>query len=313
MKRIQYHSYGGPEVMRFEDFEPAPLGASDVLVRMRAASANPMDWGIRAGRLRFLTGRTFPRALGYDFAGVVEAVGEGVTRVRAGDAVVGGARIKASGAFADVVVAKEDDVVRKPQELSFEQAATLPVVGVTALQGLVTRGKLRRGQAVFIHGCLGALGRCAVQIAHTRGATVAGSCRATATAEARELGVDPVVAFDFAPASLAGRFDLVLDAAGVPGTLPIGEARRMLRPGGRIVGVHPTPGNVLRSALPGPFHVFATQPSAADLETVVKIAADGGLRLPIARSVPLSQAIPALTDLERKRIGKRGKLVITAG
>jgi NADPH:quinone reductase-like Zn-dependent oxidoreductase len=87
----------------------------------------------------------------------------------------------------------------------------------------------------------------------------------------------------------------------------------MLRPGGRIVGVHPSPGNYLRSALPGPFHVFATQPNVADLETVVETAAAGTLQLPIARTVPLSQAIPALTELEQNRLGKRGKLIITAG
>ena len=313
MKRIQYHEYGGPEVMRLEEFEPAPLGANEVLVRMRAASANPMDWGIRAGRLKLVTGRKFPRALGYDFAGVVEEVGERVTRVRVGDAVVGGTRIKASGAFADVIVAHEDDVVRKPEDLSFEQGATLPIVGVTALQAVVTRGKLQQGQAVFVHGCLGAVGRCAVQIALARGARVGGSCRDTAATEAHELGVGPVVAFDFAPKALTGRFDLVLDAAGVPGTLPLGEARKRLRPGGRIVGVHPSPGNYLRSALPGPFHVFATQPNVADLETVVETAAAGTLQLPIARTVPLSQAIPALTELEQKRLGKRGKLIITAG
>ena len=312
MKRIQYHEYGGPEVMRLEEFEPAPLGVKEVLVRMRAASANPMDWGIRAGRLKLVTGRRFPRALGYDFAGVVEEAGEEVTRVRVGDPVVGGTRIKASGAFADVIVAHEDDVVRKPKDLSFEQGATLPIVGVTALQALVTRGKLQRGQAVFVHGCLGAVGRCAVQIALARGARVGGSCRDTAATEAHELGVGPVVAFDFDPRALTGRFDLVLDAAGVPGTLPLGEARKMLLPGGRIVGVHPSLGNYLRSALPGPFHVFATQPNVADLETVVATAAAGTLQLPVARTVPLSHAIPALTELEQKRLGTRGKLIITA-
>src|SRR5213592_4754031 len=87
MKRIQYHQYGGPEVMRLEDFEPALPGPGEVLVRVRAAAANPMDWGIRSGAMKMVTGRKFPRALGYDFAGVVEAVGEGVTRLTVGDEV----------------------------------------------------------------------------------------------------------------------------------------------------------------------------------------------------------------------------------
>jgi hypothetical protein len=106
MKRIQYHRYGGPEVMRLEDFEPRELGAEDVLVRVRAAAANPMDFGIRNGA-KMMTGRSFPRGMGYDFAGIVEAVGDDVTRLRVGDEVLGGASIKWSGAFADVVVAEQ--------------------------------------------------------------------------------------------------------------------------------------------------------------------------------------------------------------
>lgn len=310
MKRIQYHEYGGPEVMRLEDFEPASLGPHDVLVRVRAASANPMDWGIRAGHLKIVTGRRFPRAMGYDLAGVVEAVGTQVTRFHIGDEVLGGTRIKAAGAFADAAVVKEEDLVHKPADLSFESAATLTIVGLTALQAVITHGKLKRGQALFVHGCLGAVGRCAVQLALAEGATVAGSCRASAHPEALELGVAPVVDFDFDPQPLHGHFDVVLDAAGVPGTLPTKTARAMLKPGGRIIGIHPSASTYIRSALPGPFHVMASKPNTKDLETVAQAAAEGVVEIPIARIVPLSQAIPALTDLEQNRIGKRGKLLV---
>ena len=312
MKRIQYHEYGGPEVMRLEDFEPAPPGAGEVLVRVRAAGANPMDFGIRAGRMKMVTGRRFPRAMGYDFAGVVEAVGDGVTRLHVGDEVLGGPTMKSAGAFADVVVTQEKRVVNKPANLSFEDAAALPIVGVTALQAVITHGKLRPGQAVFVHSCLGGVGRSAVQIALAHRATVAGSCRDTARSEARDLGIDPVVDFDFDPASLTGRFDLVVDAGGVH-SLPVKAARTMLKPGGRIVSVLPSPANLLRSALPGPFHAFAAQPVTQDLEEVARAAGQGTLRLPIARTVPLSQAIPALTEVEQNGAAKRGKLIITPG
>ncbi|MEV6350109.1 NADP-dependent oxidoreductase [Actinoplanes sp. NPDC051851] len=307
MKRIQYHEYGGPEVMRLEDFQPAAPGAGEILVRVRAAGANPMDIGIRAGRLKYVTGRRFPRALGYDFAGVVEAAGPGVTRVRAGDEVVGGTSITASGAFADVVIAEERNVVPKPSGLSFEDAATLPIAAVTALQALVTKGGLRAGQRVFVHSCLGSVGQAAVQIALARGATVAGSCRDTAQTEARELGAGPVTGFDVDPAALRERFDLVLDAAG---TLPLRTARALLTPGGRIVGIHPRPAAFVRSALPGPFRVLVTRSVTSDLEEVVRLAGRGELRLPIARAVPLAQGIAALTDLEQNRLGKRGKLIL---
>ncbi|MEU4659609.1 NADP-dependent oxidoreductase [Streptomyces sp. NPDC023723] len=308
VKRIQYHQYGGPEVMRLEDFEPGPLGPEEVLVRVRAAAANPMDFGIRAGQMKQVTGRRFPRAMGYDFAGVVQAVGDRVTRLSVGDEVLGGTPIKAAGAFADVVVAQEKGVVLKPGNLSFEAAAAVPTVGITALQALFTKGKLRPGQSVFVHSCLGGVGRTAVQLALANGATVAGSCRDSAGPEARGLGIDPVVGFGFDPASLAKRFDLVVVTAG---TLPVKAARTLLRPGGRIVSILPTPANFARSVLPGPFRVLIARPVTKDLEAVARAAGQGTLRPPIARTVPLSAAVPALTELEQNGLAKRGKLIIT--
>lgn len=308
LKRIQYHEYGGPEVMRLEDFEPARLGAGEVLVRVRAASANPMDFGIRDGRMKMVTGRSFPRAMGYDFAGVVEAVAGDVTRLRAGDEVLGGTSIKSAGAFADVVVAAEKGIVHKPAGLSFEDAAAVPTVGITAWQAVVAKGKVRPGQAVFVHACLGGVGRSAVQIALAHGATVAGSCRGTAARDAHDLGIEPIVDFDFDPAPLARRFDLVLDAAG---KLPVKAARTMLRPGGRIISISPTPANLARTYLPGPYQALIARPVTEDLEEVARAAGRGILRQPIARTVPLTDAIPALTELERHGLGKSGKLIIT--
>ncbi|MGW5821740.1 NADP-dependent oxidoreductase [Streptomyces noursei] len=308
MKRIQYHQYGGPEVMRLEDFEPTRPGSGEVLVRVRAAAANPMDWGIRSGAMKMVTGRKFPRALGYDFAGVVEAVGEGVTRLAVGDEVLGGASIKASGAFAEMVLAAERGVVKKPAELSFEEAAAIPTVGLTALQAVLKKGKLRPGQSVFINGCLGGVGRAGAQLALAHGASVGGSCRATATRDARDLGLDPIVAFDFNPTALSGRFDLVVDTAD---TLPTDAAKKMLKPDGRIVSIHPTPANIARSALPGPYNVLITRPVTEDLGEVARAAGRGTLRVPIARTVPLAEAITALTELERDGTPKGGKLVIT--
>lgn len=308
MKRIQYHQYGGPEVLRLEEFDPAPLGADDVLVRVRAASANPMDFGIRSGGMKMVTGRSFPRALGYDFAGVIDAIGDDVTTLRVGDEVLGGTPIKAAGAFADAVVTKDKYVVHKPAGLSFEDAATLPTVGITAYQALFTKGQLQPDHDVFVHSCLGSVGRGAAQLALAHRARVSGSCRDTGYQEARDLGIDPVVDFDFDPSALAGRFDLVLDTSG---NLAVKTAKAMLKPGGRIIGIHPSPATLVKSYLPGPFHVLFAQPVTADLKRIAKAADEGTLQLPIARTVPLSQAIPALNDLELNRLGKRGKLVIT--
>jgi NADPH:quinone reductase-like Zn-dependent oxidoreductase len=310
MRRIQYHRYGGPEVLRLEHFEPAGPGRGEVLVRVKAAAANAMDWKIRNGELRLMTGRGFPRGLGNDFAGVVEAVGAGVTRVRTGDAVLGGTSLKGAGAFAEMVITAENAIARKPAELSYEQAAALPVVGLTAFQAVLGRGKLRAGQAVFVNGCLGGVGRAAAQIALSAGASVGGSCRATAGAEARELGIAPIVEFGFDPARLEKRFDLVLDTAG---TLSVTAARMLLKPGGRIIDIVPSMVKFARSALPGPYRVMIAQPGPDDLDAVVRLAAGGALRIPVARTVALADAIPALTELELHRTPRGGKLVITPG
>jgi NADPH:quinone reductase-like Zn-dependent oxidoreductase len=308
MKRIQYHRYGGPEVMRLEDFEPARPGSGEVLVRVKAAAANPMDWKIRNGEMRIMTGRRFPRGLGHDFAGVVAAVGAQVTRLGVGDEVLGGAGLRAAGAFAEMVVAEEKAVVRKPANLSWEEAAAIPVVGLTAFQAMVTTGESLAGHAVFIHGCLGGVGRSAAQIALAHGATVGGSCRGTAAHEAHDLGIAPIVEFDFDATTLAGRFDVVLDTAG---TLPAKAARALLRPGGRIIDIIPTPAKLVRSALPGPFRVLIGKPVVEDLDAVARAAGEGTLRLPVARTVPLGRAIAALTELERDHTPRGGKLVIT--
>ena len=293
-KRIQYHRYGGPEVLRLADFALAPPGPGQVLVRVRAAAANPMDRKIRSGELKVMTGRAFPRGLGHDFAGVVAAVGAGVTRLGVGDEVLGGTGLKAAGAFAEMVLAEENAVASKPPGLSWEDAAVLPVVGLTAFQAMNGAGDLRAGQAVFIHGCLGGVGRSAAQIALARGAFVAGSCRDTAMHDARELGIDPVVGFDVDAGKLPERFDVVFDTAG---TLPIGTAKRLLKPGGRIIDINPTPAGFVRSALPGPYRVLIGKPDAADLDAVAQAAGKGLLRfrwLAPSRSARRSRRSPSL-------------------
>lgn len=309
VKRIQYHRYGGPEVMRFEDFEPGRPRAGEVSVRVRAAAANPYDWKIRNGEMKMMSGRSFPQGMGHDFAGVVDAVGQGVTRFEVGDAVLGAAPIKGGGAFAEVVVTTENGIAKKPPGLSFEEAAAIPTVGVAALQAVVGKGKFRAGQSIFVHGCLGGVGRAAVQIALARGAsTVGGSCRVGATRDAHDLGVSPVVDFDCIPASLSGRFDVVFDTVG---TLAYATARSLLTADGRIVDVVPSVTKFVRSALPGPYEVVIARHNPQDLDEIAQACAHRTLRLPIAHTVPLGDAIAALTELELNHAPRGGKLVIT--
>ncbi len=215
MKRVQYLHYGGPAELRLDEVKQPEPGRGRIRVQVRAAAANPMDWKIRRGEMRVLSGFRFPRGLGHDFAGVVEAVGPGVKRLDVGDEVFGVTSIRQAGAFAEYVVADEKNAWLKPPPISFEQAAASTLVSVTAWNALVAKARLRAGQSVFITGCLGGVGRSAVQTARMRGANVVGSCSASGREEVLTLGVGEVVdyrAFDIAP--YRHRFDVVFDTAG---------------------------------------------------------------------------------------------------
>jgi len=309
MKRLQYHRYGGPEVLALEDADTPQPGRGQALVRVHAAAANAMDWKIRNGEMRAMTGQKFPRGVGHDFAGVIERVGDGVSRFQVGDEVLGAARLQHAGAFAEFVIADERSVAHKPDALTFAQAATLPVVGLTAYQAVTKAGKLQPGQAIFINGCLGGVGRVAVQVATGIGASVTGSCRLGSEDNAHRLGVDSVVAFGFDPEAFIGRFDVIFDTAG---TLPFATARRMLKPRGRILDIVPSARKFARSIWPGPYTAFMGRPDNHDLQHVADAAGRGEITTHIYRTVSLANAIPALTELEKAATSGGGKLVITA-
>lgn len=308
MKRLQYSRYGGPEVLSLDDVDVPSPGRGEVLVRVLAAAANAMDWKARRGEMPSLPWRGFPRGVGYDFAGVVDRCGAGVTTLRVGDEVLGTPPLQQPGAFADFVVAKERSVARKPDTLSFAEAATLPVVGLTAYQAVIEAGRLQPRQAIFVNGCLGGVGSIAVQVAAGLGASVTGSCRPGWESEARQLGVETVVGYDEDPAPTA-RFDVVLDTAG---TLPYASARRMLKPRGRIVDIVPSLAKVARSILPGPYRAFMGRSNSRDLQYLADAAGRGEISVRIARTVPLADAIPALAEWEHAPTSSAGKLVITS-
>lgn len=307
MLRIQYHRYGGPDVMRLEEVGTPEPKREQVRVRIRAAAANPADRKIREGGLKLISGSQFPRGLGHDFAGFVDAVGPGVTAHKIGDEVFGISGIHASGAFADYLVIAEKRAYPKPPSLSFELAAAIPMATVTAWSAIVDRAKVREGQTVFIAGCLGGLGRAAVQIARMRGAEVCGSCSASEREEALALGVGEVADYRaFDTGAYRGRFDLVFDS---PGALSPGESSLMLKRGG--VAVHAVP--ALRTMIACLFssrHAMASgRPTAERMAGITQAIERGRLVPKIGRTVPLSEAIPALIEFEKTGLPK-GKFVI---
>ncbi len=310
MKRVQYHRYGGPEVLCLEDFALAAPGSGQIVVRVRAAAANPMDWKIRKGEIKMMTGRTFPRGLGHDFAGVVEAVGPAVGRFKIGDQVFGAMGLKQSGTFAESLVTEAKTVFLKPQALSFEEAAALPIVGITAWTALIDKAKVQAGQRVLITGCLGGVGRAAVQIAGMRGTEITGSCHPSRRDEARLLGVGEVVdyrEFDFD--SYRQRFDVIFDTAGV---LSLRQCGEMLKRRGLSLHIVPTPAKMIGCLLSSRHHIVFGNPTPECMEGISEAVEQGKLVPSIGRVVSLSEAIPAIVDLETTGLPK-GKLVIVPG
>ncbi|CCF96774.1 NAD(P)-dependent alcohol dehydrogenase [Ralstonia solanacearum] len=296
MQRIQYVQYGDPELMRLEDFALTEPGKGEVAVKVKFAAINPIDWKVRNGYLKMVTGKAFPRAMGSDFSGIVIAIGPGVTRFKPGDAVFGLARIKESGALGQAVVTNETFLAKKPDNVSFEDAACLGTPGVTAWNGLVDKAKLTAGKRVFVNGCAGAVGEATVQLARMLGATVAGSCSAGGMERARSLGVE--VVFDYRTTDLSKlgkRFDVVYDTAA---TMTTETGLGLLDPGGVFLDINPTPGKFIRSIFNHRLKPIVCTPRADILDGLARTAKEGKLRLLVAESVPLSEAIRLVTALE---------------
>jgi NADPH:quinone reductase-like Zn-dependent oxidoreductase len=307
MMRVQYHRYGGPEVLKLEEFSLAAPGRGEIRVRVRAAAANPMDWKIRSGELKLITGRKFPRGLGHDFAGVVAEVGPDATRFKIGDEIFGATELKQAGTFAEALITEEKTVFRKPQSLSFEEAAALPIVSATAWTALIDKADLQAGQQVFIARCLGGVGRIAVQIAKMRGAEVDGSCSASLRDEALASGVREVVDYrGFKADTYRGRYDVVFDTHGA---LSPGQCGAMLKGGGVALHIVPTPLKMICSMLSSRHRTIFGKVTPHSLLGIIDALKQGTIKPAIGRIVPLSEAIPAIIELEKTGLPS-GKLVV---
>ncbi|MDO9439606.1 MAG: NADP-dependent oxidoreductase [Beijerinckiaceae bacterium] len=310
MQRIQYHQYGGPEVMRLEAYQlPAP-GKGEILVRVKAASINPLDWKLRQGFMKLMIGGPFPRAMGGDFSGVVESIGPGVTEFGPGDAVLGWTPMKASGAFGEAVITTSNLLVRKPASLSFADAAALPSIGVTAWRALVDAGKLKAGQTVLVNGAAGGVGQAAIAIANSVGAVVTVRVGPSWLADAAKLGLSRVLNYTQPlPDDLKGGFNVVFDCHG---SLTAAEEDFLTKRSGVAVDIDPTFGNLIRSMISSRHSFVRGVPSPVILQKIIDLAVGGRFPITISRTAPLSEAIAVISELEA---GKRapGKAVIVMG
>jgi len=321
MKAIVYRCYGSPDVLKLEQVaKPAPAD-DQVLVKVQAASVNPLDWHYMRGKpyiMRLSAGLGAPDddRMGVDFAGTVEAVGKSVKQFKPGDEVFGGR----SGALGEYVVVRESRALAlKPQNLSFEQAAAIPIAAVTALQGLRDQGHVQPGQKVLINGASGGVGTFAVQIAKSLGAEVTGVCSGRNVDMVRSLGADQVVDYtkqDFTQG--AERYDVILDNVGNHSLLSLA---RVLKPDGILVIVGGSSENAwigpmgrpLQASLLSPFvrpkmFMFLAELNPQDLNWLADQARAGKLTPVIDRRYTLSEAPEAIRYLEGGHA--RGKVVV---
>ena len=213
MKAIVYHQYGPAELLRQEEVPTPQINSNEVLVQVKASSVNPVDWKVRRGDLKILTGRKFPKIPGCDFAGVIKEAGISVRDYQVGDEVYGYVNAFKGGAYAQFVKCKTSSLALKPKNLSFTQTATLPCAALTAYQSLVDLGHLKKEHKVLINGCSGGVGSFGVQIAKALGATVTGVCSTKNEALALQLGADEVI--DYKQQKIqehGGKYHIFLDA-----------------------------------------------------------------------------------------------------
>jgi NADPH:quinone reductase-like Zn-dependent oxidoreductase len=320
MRAVVYREYGPPDVLQLEEIETPQPGEGQVLVRMHAASLNAADWHLMRGDpflVRLVTGLRSPGLVrfGADGAGVVEAVGPGVTTFAPGDAVFGDFQSKPGGSCGEYALAKAENLAPKPPSLSFAEAAALPMAGQTALQAVRDRGQAKEGMKVAISGAGGGVGTFAVQIAKAFGAHVTAICGAHNAERVRSLGADVVLDYKQGDFTAQGvTYDLIL---AVNGYHPLRDYKRALAPRGRYLMVGGSNRQIFEAMLGGWLRSVGSdkrmsnvmaQTNGNDLRTLAAMVVDGQVRPVIDRSFPLAQTADALTYLEEGHA--RGKVVI---
>jgi NADPH:quinone reductase-like Zn-dependent oxidoreductase len=322
MRAAMLRCYGVPRALRLETIAKPTPAAGQVLIKVRATSVNPAEWYGVSGKPLFVRlfngiGRPDDLRAGFDVAGTVEAVGDDVTRFKPGDEVFGGV----NGAMGEYVIGREQGaIVAKPAELSFEEAAGMPIAAITALQGLRDQGRLAAGQKVLINGASGGVGTYAVQIAKALGADVTAVCSTRNVELVRSLGADHVIDYtreDFTDGK--ERYDVILDNIGNHGFFDLEE---VVKPDGVIVIV----GGSKENAFLGPIKrvawskiaqnfvgprlpFFIARVNKADLGFLATLAREGKLKTVIDRSYPLDQAGAALEYLGGGHA--RGKVIVS--
>jgi NADPH:quinone reductase-like Zn-dependent oxidoreductase len=302
MKAVVLEEYGDANKLQLEDLDDPPVGAGEVLVRVRATSINPVDWKLRSGSLKGLYDVEFPAVLGRDLAGEVERLGEGVVNFTKGQRVMG----LANGTYAELTTVKADVLAPIPDVLSFEQAAALPLVVLTGAQLIERACKIEPGQTVLILGALGGVGRSAVYVALQHQARVIAGVRNSQVEEAPSLGVQDVVAVDD-EIQMERLKDLDVVADTVSGPVAV-RAMKALKEGGLFASVVGVPREASR------YNIrtvgYQERPDASRLYELAADVAQGKFSIPISKTSTLNEVREAHQEAEQRKV--KGKIILRA-
>ncbi|MCL6627168.1 NADP-dependent oxidoreductase [Alicyclobacillus shizuokensis] len=306
MRAVYIEAYGGRDQLKYGELPRPAIGADDVLIEVHAAGVNPVDWKIREGYLKQRLNYTFPLILGWDAAGVVVETGWNVTQFRVGDKVFTRPAIERNGSYAEYLAAPERLVAPIPKNISFEEAASIPLAGLTAWQALVDTAQVRAGDKVLVHAGAGGVGVYAIQIAKAYGAYVATTVSERNLDLVRSLGADVVI--DYVQEDFVERvrdYDIVLDTMG-------GDVQRrsydVLKPGGILVSIinPPDPDTAAKHRVRAEY--FFLEPDGKKLAKLGELVEQGRVRPVVGHVFPLEQAAKAHELSESHHA--RGKIVL---
>jgi len=305
MKAVCIHSFGGPEVLKLESVDIPQPKEDEVLIRIHAASVNPVDYKIRAGKYPPVKEQQLPKVLGRDVCGTIERCGSAVQSFTEGDAVYamldGG-----SGGYAQYATLKADLCSRKPASLDYSQAAAIPLAGLTAWQGLFDEGNLHAGQRVLIHGGAGGVGHLAIQFAKAKGATVCTTVSSQDMEFARSLGADEVVDYK------TERFEEKLHDVDLVFDLVAGDTQErswsVLKDGGTMISTLAKPSDIKAREHHARATNYVAHPDGAELAEIARLVDSGKVRPCVLATYPLADAAAAQQRLEREH--PHGKVVL---
>lgn len=305
MKAVQIHAFGGREVLELNDIAIPEAKQGEVLIKIHAASVNPVDWKIRQGYLQPLLNHALPLTMGWDVSGEVVAVGGGVIHLKVGDEVYSRPNIANNGSYAEYMTASAEEVALKPKSLTWQEAAGVPLAGLTAWQGLYELANIEAGEQVLIHGGSGAVGQFAIQLAKLRGATVYTTTSARNTDLVLSLGADHAIDYQQVDFSELRDMDVVLDTIG-------GEVQdkswKTVKPGGRLLSIVQTPDEAVAASHGVTASFYFIEPDRSQLEEMARLADAGKLVVNIDSEFSLDQVADAH---ERSESGRaQGKIII---